>query len=101
MTSRSVAIAHTSDIFEKKNVPMHPEGGMEGSTKYMTRFMLGLEEPKAELVPNNFPKIGIPEHRDSFYNSSATRYNPHLVYTPTNPISDTQALFVVYGMTAK
>jgi len=94
MTSVSVAFAPKSELFEKKITPFHPQAGMENSTKYMQPFMkgLGFAEPKAELIPNAFPPIGVPQHRDSFYNSSATRYNLHLVQEPTNIFGKTSTV---------
>jgi hypothetical protein len=65
MSSVSVAFAPKSELFEKKLKPFIPEGGMGAHTKDMTMFMLGLgmAEPKAELIPNHFPPIPVPQHR--------------------------------------
>ena len=84
----SVSFAAHTNIFPKKNTVFVP---IPEDTHSLTKTMRALVENDQELIPNSqqhqfhrIPMFGEDTMRDSFYNSSMTRYNPHLVYEPTN-----------------
>lgn len=97
MSSVTVAFTKHNEMFPKKNEALFVGGGTApASTKHVTKTMLNLVDNMSEVIPTQklfeSSKTRTPEHRDSFYNSSASRYNPHLVFEPTNIFGETSTV---------